>query len=84
MKPVFGLKGMEQEQDSSSSQESEEDQHVNRYKAMIKEGHTIAEEYDVALGSARKDADAYERAVQAHDSDPSSEELLAYRVQSFR
>merc|ERR1711988_1427474 len=30
------------------------------------------------------DADAYERAVQAHDSDPSSEELLAYRVQSFR
>ena len=56
----------------------------DRYKAMIKEGHAIADEYDSALHSARKDAQTHERAVDAHDLDPSSEELLEYRISTFR
>ena len=56
----------------------------DRYKAMIKEGHAIADEYDTALHSAREDAQTHEKAVDAHDLDPSSEELLQYRVSTFR
>ena len=69
---------------TAMKEESEEDKHATRYKAMLKEGHIIADEYDVALGSARKDASAYEKATHACDSEPASEELLTYRVNAFR
>ena len=58
--------------------------YTDGYKSMVTEGHAIAGEYDHALGSARKDADMYERAVNAHDMELSSEQLLDYRVRTFR
>ena len=54
------------------------------YRAMVKDGRAMADEYGAALGSARRDAESYEKASQAQQAQPSSRELLEYRADTFR
>ena len=54
------------------------------YRTMVKDGRAMADEYGVALGSARRDAESYEKASQAQQAQPSSRELLEYRADTFR